>query len=116
MSDVELNPDPAAGAARATAATEPAWEGWASRSISALHDAASESRESVVSAAFSSFAEELTPQLRTVASLVGQQASSLATAVDTAVDADMQSAGAQQPADAATSELSSVVSRPINVP
>jgi len=86
MSDVELNPDPAAGAARATAATEPAWEGWASRSISALHDAASESRESVVSAAF------------------------------TAVDADMQSAGAQQPADSATSELSSIVSRPINVP
>jgi len=115
MSYVELNPEPAAGAARATADTQPVWDGWASGSVSALHDAAAESRESIVTAAFGSYADEISPKLRSIAHQVGRQAANLATAVDTAVDSDIDAGAGQQPAQQTTSDMQTMVNRPINV-
>lgn len=112
MNYIDVNPAPVAAAARATAATEDSWDGWANRSEQALRSAASGSAESVVTAAFETYLGDLNPRLKSVAHLAKSQGVNLAQAVNTAVDSDIQ--GNHDLSPALTMSQSPTYSRPIN--
>lgn len=114
MTYIDVQPEPVAGAARATAATEPTWRSWASSAQSALRDAASGARESVVTSAFEEFLADSQPLIQGQAVRAEALGVNLGRALDVLLSSDEQGAAALRQAGEAGEQLGPQLSRPIN--
>lgn len=108
--DIDLVPDPAASAARATARTRPTWDSWAGTTTRTLRSIATSSRDSQVTGAFETFLQDVNPRVQALPALAEKQGVDLGSAVHIAVDADHQAASDLKPLTQRP-----LVNRPINV-
>ncbi|MDN5854412.1 MAG: hypothetical protein L0K86_16490 [Actinomycetia bacterium] len=115
MTYIDIEPDPAASAARNTAATAPTWESWASTSEQTLRTTATSAKDSVVTTAFETYLQDLNPRIKSMADLAEKQGVDLGWAVQYAIDGDDQAAADQRPAEASATNNAPALRRPVNV-
>lgn len=115
MTYIDIQPDPAASAARNTAGTAPTWESWASTSEQTLRTTATSAKDSVVTSAFETYLQDLNPRIKSMADLAEKQGVDLGWVVQYGLDGDDQAAADQRPAATTANENAPVVSRPVNI-
>lgn len=116
MNYIDVTPDPASSAARATANTAPTWDSWASSTASTLRSIASHSKDSVVTTAFETFLDDVDPRVKSLSALAERQGVNLGSAVQSAIDGDHTTAQEQQGAYSSASGNAPMISRPLNAP
>ncbi|MGH3358958.1 MAG: hypothetical protein ACRDO7_09140 [Nocardioidaceae bacterium] len=114
MSYIDVTPEPAASAARATANTAPTWSSWASASETALRSSASSSDDSIVTPAFQTYLQDINPRMKSLSALAEEQGVALGSAVQIGIDGDHAATMDLQGAQSGAQTYAPVVTRPIN--
>lgn len=111
---IDLQPELVSGAGRRTAATAQDWAGWARRSADDLRNLAAGSLDPVMRGAFEEYLSARNPRMQGLAVSVEAQGRNAASAANTMVGADQQSAGTLNQAAAEALRVNSLLSRPIS--